>query len=130
MRLKYLFRRRQTRKVDCSSFYDSKLKTDSELFIIQQVQQEAYSDEIENLRNGKSIANNSKVLRLDHFLDENVNLRMGGRLKHSHMSLGEKHPILLSGQHYIAKLIVLHFHENIRHQGRHLTDGAIRAAGY
>ena len=94
MRLKYLFRRRQTTsKVDCSSFYDSKLKTDSELFIIQQVQLEAYSDEIENLRNGKSIPNNSKVLRLDHFLYENGILRIGGRLKHSHMSLGEKHPI-------------------------------------
>ena len=96
----------------------------------QQVPQEAHSDEIEKLRNGKFIPNNSKVVRHDPFLDDHDTLRIGGRLKHCHMSLGEKHQILLPDQHYIAKLNVLHFHENIRHQGRHLTDGAIRGAGY
>lgn len=36
MRLKYVFRRGQiTSKIDCPTLYDSNLKTDSELFIIQ-----------------------------------------------------------------------------------------------
>ena len=68
MCLKNLFRRRQTTsKADCSSLYDPKLKTDYVLFIILQVQQVAYSGELANLRNGKSIPNSSKVLRLDFF---------------------------------------------------------------
>lgn len=69
--------------------------------------------------------------RLDPFLDSFGVLRVGGRLKLSEvLSLGEKNPILIPNQNYIAKLLVLHFHEVTRHQGRHLTAGAIRAAGY
>ena len=30
----------------------------------------------------------------------------------------------------MAKLIVRHYHEKVGHQGRHFTEGAIRAAGY
>ena len=46
MRLKYLFRRRQTTsEIHSSTLYDPKLKADLEHFIIQQVLQEAYYDE-------------------------------------------------------------------------------------
>nr|XP_034331661.1 uncharacterized protein LOC117690928 [Crassostrea gigas] len=104
---------------------------ETEMFIIKQIQQESYSKEIENLNSGQPIPRNSKVSRLDPFLDSFGVLRVGGRLKLSpEFSLGEKNPILIPNQNYIAKLLVLHFHEVIRHQGRHLTAGAIRAAGY
>ena len=46
------------------------------------------------------------------------------------MTLEEKHPILISGHQHVAKLIVRHYHEKVGHQGRHFTEGAIRAAGY
>ena len=132
MRLNNLFRQRQPRsKVEWLSLNNFKLKTDSDLLIIQQVQQQVYFDELEILRIGKSIPNNRQVPRFDPFLDEHGIL--GGRLKHSHMGLGILSKINTEffppGQHYIFKLIVLYFYENI-HQGRHLTDGVIRAAEY
>ncbi|XP_048771033.2 uncharacterized protein LOC125677076 [Ostrea edulis] len=101
------------------------------MFVISQVQQETYRKEIENLKCGKPIPIDSKILRLDPFLDTSGILCVGGRLKYSSkMLLGEKNPVLVPGKHHIAKLIVLHFHELVRLQGRHLTDGVIRAAGY
>lgn len=104
---------------------------ETEMFIIKQIQQESYSKEIENLNKDQPIPQNSKVSRLDPFLDSFGVLRVGGRLKLSQeLSLGEKNPILIPNQNYIAKRLVLHFHEVIHHQGRHLTAGAIRAVGY
>jgi hypothetical protein len=63
-----------------------------------------------------------------HFLHEFV-LSLGGRLKHSNLSLGEKHPILIPGSHAIAKLLVSYYHELVRHQWRHITEGKVRSAG-
>ncbi|XP_062603438.1 uncharacterized protein LOC134265202 [Saccostrea cucullata] len=118
-------------RLNSEAIEEPKLHKESENVIIQLVQQESYSREIENLKSGKPLPRNSRVSRLDPFLDSSGVLRVGGRLKRSsELSLGEKNPILIPNQHYIAKLLVLHYHEIIHHQGRHLTAGAIRAAGY
>lgn len=37
--------------------------------------------------------------------------------------------VLIPGRHHIATLLVRHFHEEVQHQGRHFTEGALRAAG-
>ena len=68
-------------------------------------------------------------MKLDPFIDSEGVLRVGGRLKHSNLSLGEKHPILIPGSHAIAKLLVSYYHELVRHQGRHITEGKVRSAG-
>ncbi|VDI03364.1 Hypothetical predicted protein [Mytilus galloprovincialis] len=57
-------------------------------------------------------------------------LRIGGRIQNSNVPDIEKHPILLSGRHHIALLIVRHYHELSHHQGRHITEGSIRSAGF
>lgn len=38
--------------------------------------------------------------------------------------------MLVPGKHHIAKLLVMYYHKSIHHQGRHLTEGSIRRAGY
>ena len=57
-------------------------------------------------------------------------LRVGGRLSNAGMETGEKTPIIIPGNSYIAPLLVRHFHELVQHQGRHFTEGSIRSAGY
>lgn len=59
-----------------------------------------------------------------------IQLRVGGRLKNSNLTLEEKNPVLISFKHHIAKLLVLHYHKQVRHQGPHITEGAIRSSGY
>ncbi|XP_029564276.1 uncharacterized protein LOC115159007 [Salmo trutta] len=46
------------------------------------------------------------------------------------MSQDEKHPLIIPQTHYVATLLVRHYHEQVAHQGHHFSDGAIRAAGF
>ena len=55
--------------------------------------------------------------------------RVGGRLKHTQLDNNEKNPIILSGHHHVSTLLARHYHEQVKHQGRHFTEGAIRASG-
>ena len=67
---------------------------------------------------------------MDPFLDTSSILRVGGKLKDSLLSFGVKHPILLEAKHPLSTLVVRQYHAATQHQGRHLTMGALRAAGY
>lgn len=62
------------------------------------------------------------------YLDDGL-LRVGGRINLCDLPVCEKTPILIPGQSHIARLLVRHHHEKIYHQGRHLTEGAIRSEG-
>ena len=73
---------------------------------------------------------NSALYRLDPFIDDDGLLRVGGRLRRSHLGYGEKHPVLIPKGHHVAKLIVRHYHNQVHHQGRQITHGTIRQAGY
>ncbi|XP_063404523.1 uncharacterized protein LOC134687988 [Mytilus trossulus] len=102
----------------------------AEIFIIKEVQKEDFGREIECLRNKRPLPNNSSVLSLSPVLDENGILRVGGRLRNAKITSKEKTPILISGKHHIATLLVRHYHNDVQHQGRHLTEGTIRSAGW
>lgn len=39
-----------------------------------------------------------------------------------------KHPVIIPKNNHVAKLLVVHNHMQVKHQGRHFTEGAIRAA--
>ena len=67
---------------------------------------------------------------LSPFVDADGLIRVGGRLRHSELTAAAKFPILLPRNHAIAKLIFLHYHQQVKHQGRVLTQGAIREAGF
>lgn len=82
------------------------------------------------LKEKKALPNDSSVLTLSPFLDEHRILRVGGRLKHSHLPREERFPILIPGRSHIALLLVRHYHEAVYHQGRHLTEGSVRASGF
>ena len=36
----------------------------------------------------------------------------------------------MPGRHHIATLLVRHYHSDYHHQGRHITEGVVRAAGF
>ena len=72
----------------------------------------------------------SSVYRLDPFLDKDGVLRVRGRLRRSNQEFVEKHPRILPKKHHLSSLVIHHYHDKIRHQGRLITLGAIRAAGF
>lgn len=72
----------------------------------------------------------SPLRKLNPYVDEDGLLRIGGRLNQSMLDAKEKLPPVIPGRSYIATLIVRHYHEKVKHQGRVFTEGSIHSAGF
>lgn len=68
--------------------------------------------------------------KLYTFVDPKGVIRVGGRLKLSSLPDRSKHPALLPRHSHITLLVVRHFHNKAKHQGRGITANEIRASGY
>ena len=64
------------------------------------------------------------------FTDDEGIIRVGGRIRKAKISFENKHPIILSRESPLSRLIVSYHHDVVKHQGRTITLGAIRLAGY
>lgn len=105
---------------------------EAETFVLKQIQQEIFSKEISSLKSGKPLTKDKSISTLAPFLDENGLMCVGGRLNKAAGILPSKeiNPIILSKNSHISVLLIRHFHEQVKHQGRLYTEGALRAAGY
>ena len=83
----------------------------------------------ENLERKRALKG-SPLYQLDPFVDSNGVVRVGGRLRRVQLAYEEKHPALLPKGHHVANLVVRHYHTRVHHQGRQITHGAVRQAGY
>ncbi|KAK3752635.1 hypothetical protein QZH41_000499 [Actinostola sp. cb2023] len=84
----------------------------------------------ESARRKKNTLKKSCLYGLDPFIDEDGVLRVGGRLRRSSLEFTEKHPAILPKGHHLSELLIRHYHETTYHQGRQITHGAVRQAGY
>ena len=94
--------------------------------IVRWHQQKACSEEIEQLRNTgvsnqKQLRKKSGIYNLDPYLDEEVLLRVGGRLKKSYLNFSSIHPLLIGKESSITTLIVEWCHQRTAHGGRSLS---------
>jgi len=90
---------------------------DSENKVIQLVQAECFSEEINRLSQNAPINRSSKLSTLQPFMDEKGILRSKGRLQDSEQSYSIKHPIILPKNHYVTQLLVRHYHDTNIHAG-------------
>lgn len=103
--------------------------TQAKTVIIKAAQRDVFPEEIKNLSKGVEVPKSSSLRKLSPFVDADGVLRVGGRMPSSDEPWEEKHPIIVPGKHHISTLLVRHYHEQVAHQGRHLTEGALRSAG-
>ncbi|XP_078809202.1 uncharacterized protein LOC144994598 [Oryzias latipes] len=96
--------------------------------VLKAVQKTAFSKELSALQSNQAVAKNSPLQKLSPTLDGGL-LCVGGRLNNSELTSVEKNPIILPKDSHISLLLTRHYHVQVKHQGRHLTEGAIRAAG-
>lgn len=121
---------RKYKGVNTTKNVDTNIISETEHFIIQMVQKEAFGPEIQAIKEGRSLKKSS-ILSLTPVLGPDGLLRVGGRLKDKDFIDNlAKHPMIIPKNHHLAKLLIHHFHRKVSHQGRHLTDGAVRAAGF
>ena len=66
------------------------------------VQAACFAEDLELIKQGQPVKPGSKVYQLAPFLDEHGVLRAGGRLQHSELAYGAKHPVL-SGKHHLTE---------------------------
>ncbi|XP_073536971.1 uncharacterized protein [Phyllobates terribilis] len=98
----------------------------AEQFIIRCVEQEEYGHEIDSITKGTSLSKNSSLLELNPVVDHHGLLNVGGHIEKSDLSDKEQNPIIPC-RHYITTLLVRHYHEQVQHQRRQFTEGAIRS---
>lgn len=96
--------------------------------ILRAAQRSAFVKELAALQANRSVPKSSPLGKLSPILEDGL-ICVGGRLKHSQVTPAEKNPVILPKDSHISLLLVRHHHEQVRHQGRHLTEGAVRAAG-
>ncbi|XP_030596050.1 uncharacterized protein LOC115787465 [Archocentrus centrarchus] len=109
------------------SVSDSQKATET---IIRAIQQERFPEELKAIKEGRNLSRGSPLTKLSPYIDKAGLLRVGGRLLQSDLESVEKNPYIMPRSCHIANLLIRHYHEKIRHQGRHLTEGALRSAGY
>lgn len=96
--------------------------------ILRVAQRSSFAKELSALQANKVVSMSSPLHKLSPTLEGNL-ICVGGRLKHSQLPCEVKNPVILAKDSHISLLLVRHHHEQVRHQGRHLTEGAVRAGG-
>lgn len=102
----------------------------AKVVIICSVQHSAFKEELKCLEGRQAFLKQSTLKKLNPIVDEDGLLRVGGRLSRADLKKEEKHPLIIPHTHHIATLLVRNFHKQVAHQGQHITEGAIRSAGY
>ena len=103
---------------------------ETERFVIRTVQKTAFKSELDSLQENRSIPSGNALTPLSPIVDEHDILRVGGRIEKSSVCQNFKHPIIIPRKSHLAVLLARHFHEKTHHQGRLLTESAIRNNGY
>ncbi|KAG5872790.1 hypothetical protein JTB14_020381 [Gonioctena quinquepunctata] len=78
--------------------------------LLKSMQMQEFSDELSKLGKGKDIASTSKLISLSPFIDADGLLRVGGRISKSNVSYDQKHPVIISNNHSVARLIIINEH--------------------
>ncbi|XP_041446045.1 uncharacterized protein LOC121402990 [Xenopus laevis] len=102
----------------------------SKATIISSVQHQYFKKEYTCVSEHKALPKQSRLNKLSPVIDRDGLMRVGGRLSFAALTEHEKQPVIIPHDHHIAKLIVKHYHNKVAHQGRHITEGAIRAEGF
>lgn len=89
---------------------------EAEKLLIRQAQKEAYSEEYTALMHGRELLTCSKIKSLNPRLDEDMILRLNGRLVYAEkMSYNMRYPIILPRKHPVTQLIVQYYHSKGEH---------------
>jgi len=79
-------------------------------FLIRHAQQNAYREELAELRAGRPLGADSSLLTLSPFIDDKGLIRVGGRIGKSKLPYDSRHPIILPPDEKFTKMILHSIH--------------------
>ncbi len=85
-------------------------------FWICVAQAESISQEVAALKSKQHVSNKSKFVSLSPFLDGHGIIRAGGRIEGADIPICS-HPVVLSPDHELTRLIIMNCHEKLKHEG-------------
>ncbi|XP_036000189.1 uncharacterized protein LOC118564903 [Fundulus heteroclitus] len=90
----------------------------AERHLVKRIQHDSFPEEIRRLSSGKPVANNSRLRALAPQLDEDGEIRVGGRLRYAKdLELGAVHPIVLDPNHPFTRLLIQDYDRRLCHPG-------------
>lgn len=98
----------------------------AEEHLIKMAQNQVYSNEINNLKIGKPLPKDSKLLCLNPFLDDKGILRVKGRLSKSNFPDYIKFPIIIPRKSKLEELLIWEAHKRVLHSSVSHTLSQIR----
>ena len=85
--------------------------------IVQMIQRQYFSEEIDCLTDGHQVKGHSKLSSLSPVLIEGT-IPLGGRLRQATIPFDSIHPMILPRDHNVSTSIVHHYREYLGHAGR------------
>ena len=79
------------------------------MYWVKVVQVEAFTAELQSLRQNLPLPRGSKVARFNPFLEKGL-IRLGGRLQCADLTRDQQHPLLLDGAHRFTELLISQTH--------------------
>lgn len=70
------------------------------------LQHQVYSEEIAILNMGKRLPRSNKLYYLEAFVDHDGLLKVGGRLSDTSVSNSITHPVVITKEHHLTKLLI------------------------
>ena len=77
----------------------------------------SFPQEIATLKRNQQVSPKSRLASLSPFLDGDEIVRVGGRIERADIPFSSRHPIVLSPDNELSRLIVMDCHEKLRHEG-------------
>lgn len=103
----------------------------AENFILRQAQSEYFADEIRALKQEKGMSKSSSLYKLSPFLDENMVLRISGRIDNANTIQYEtKHPAILPKYSLLTELLILYYHSKFHHANNETSVNETRQKYY
>lgn len=89
-------------------------------------QAETFARELKSLEAKRPLKSSTRLINLNPFVGQDGLIRVGGRIGNSSYPFSKKHPVVISGSHPLARLIVACEHLNLLHAGPQLLLSVIR----
>lgn len=106
---------------------DCTLMARAENLLMKYSQAQSFSEELAQIKAGKGVGKQSRLLTLSPVCDEHGILHVNGRIDAAaEISLATKQPVILDGKNYIAKLVVRHYHMKAGHGGQELVVNELK----
>lgn len=94
--------------------------------IVRQAQHDVYAKEISDLKKNSTVGRKSKLLSLNPILDENMIIRVGGRIHQSNFNYNKRHPMILPASHRLTYMIIENEHIRQLHCGANHLLASLR----